>query len=214
MRESAWRMHWTTCAADMDIEVICGVDEAGRGALAGPVVAAAVILGNASIEGIADSKKLTAARRKELNALIVKECVDFAYGVGSVEEINEINILNATMNAMQRAICKIAIVPDKVLIDGNTLPELPYECEAIVSGDSLVREISAASILAKVERDRIMEELAKKHPEYGFDIHKGYPTAEHLDALQRHGVLALHRKRYAPVRELLDQGRSIDVPAD
>jgi len=189
----------------MEIEVVCGVDEAGRGALAGPVVAAAVILGNAEIDGIRDSKKLSPERRERLAALIAEECVDFAYGVASVEEIEKANILNATMAAMQRAIAKIVIVPDKVLVDGNREPDLPYPCEAIIDGDDLVAEISAASILAKVERDRIMGELAQEHPAYGFEVHKGYGTEAHMGALSEHGPSPHHRRKFAPVRKLIEE---------
>jgi len=188
----------------MEIEVVCGVDEAGRGSLAGPVVAAAVILGNAEIEGIRDSKRLSAERRERLAESIAEECVDFAYGIASVEEIEEVNILNATMAAMQRAIAKIVIVPDKVLVDGNRSPDLPYPCEAIIDGDDLIAEISAASILAKVERDRIMAELALEHPAYGFEIHKGYGTEAHMSALEEHGPSAHHRRKFAPVRKMLE----------
>jgi len=189
----------------MEIEVVCGVDEAGRGALAGPVVAAAVILGNAEIDGVRDSKKLSPERRERLAALIAEECVDFAYGVASVEEIEKANILNATMAAMQRAIAKIVIVPDKVLVDGTREPDLPYPCEANIDGDDLVAEISAASILAKVERDRIMGELAQEHPAYGFEVHKGYGTEAHMGALSEHGPSPHHRRKFAPVRKLIEE---------
>ncbi len=197
----------------METEVVCGVDEAGRGALAGPVVAAAVILGTASLEGIRDSKLMSESQREEIAARIAEECVDFAYGIATVGEIGEANILNASLGAMQRAVGKIVIVPDRVLVDGNRCPELPYRSEAIVDGDATVPAISAASILAKVERDRIMRELALEHPLYGFERHKGYGTQEHLEALERHGVLPCHRVTFTPVRRVIEGAGGLADPS-
>ncbi len=187
----------------MNVEVICGVDEAGRGALAGSVVAAAVILGNIKIDKLQDSKKLSPKLREELSVRIANECVDFAYGIASVKEIEEINILNATMIAMQRAIGKIVIVPDQVLVDGNKCPDMPYPCSSVVGGDASVAEISAASVLAKVERDRLMRELAIEYPCYGFDQHKGYGTESHLEALSKYGAAPCHRAKFSPVKNIL-----------
>ncbi len=180
--------------------LIAGVDEAGRGPLAGPVVAAAVILNDrAPIKGLADSKALTAARREQLYDEIRAKALCCSVALASVEEIDQFNILQATMLAMQRAVNGLRLKPTKVLVDGNRLPALNVLAEAIVSGDALVPAISAASILAKVTRDRLLEDLHVQFPEYGFDRHKGYGTALHLKALQDHGPLAAHRRSFAPV---------------
>ena len=184
--------------------MICGVDEAGRGPLAGPVVAAAVILDPSHpIVGLADSKKLSAARRERLAVEIREKSLAWAIAEATVEEIDTINILQATLLAMQRAVAKLLMVPCEVLIDGNRCPVLDLPVRAIVGGDATVAEISAASILAKTYRDAGMLELAEIYPKYGFDRHKGYGTADHLAALRVHGPSPVHRKSFAPVREQL-----------
>lgn len=185
-------------------KLIAGVDEVGRGPLAGSVVAAAVILDpKHPIEGLADSKALTAAKREALDVLIRKHAIAWALGEASVEEIDEINILHASMLAMRRAVEALPVTPDKVLVDGNRRPDITHECEAIVKGDKLFCEISAASIIAKVARDQQMIELHQQHPEFGFDRHKGYPTKAHCEALARHGALPVHRQSFAPVKAVL-----------
>ena len=186
--------------------LVAGVDEAGRGPLAGPVVAAAVILDDLKpIKGLADSKQLTALRRERLYDEIRAKALCCSIAQASVEEIDQLNILQATMLAMRRAVLGLRLKPTKVLVDGNRLPALDVLAEAIVSGDALVPCISAASILAKVTRDRMLRELHLQHPEYGFDRHKGYGTAEHLRALQAHGALPVHRRSFAPVARALAQ---------
>lgn len=180
--------------------LVAGVDEAGRGPLAGPVVAAAVILNDrAPIQGLADSKVLSESRRERLYDEIRAKALCCCVAVASVEEIDQLNILQATMLAMQRAVQGLRLKPSKVLVDGNRLPALNVLAEAIVSGDALVPAISAASILAKVTRDRMLKELHLQYPDYGFDRHKGYGTAQHLKALQTLGPLAEHRRSFAPV---------------
>ena len=177
-----------------------GVDEAGRGPLAGPVVAAAVILDpRQSIAGLADSKKLTARRREQLFDQIQDKALCCAIGQASVEEIDRLNILQATLLAMQRAVAGLRLVPARVLVDGNRLPRLPMLAEAIVGGDAKVPAISAASILAKVHRDRWCEQIDAEYPQYGFAAHKGYGTAAHLAALRQHGPTPWHRRSFAPV---------------
>ncbi len=183
--------------------LIAGVDEAGRGPLAGPVVAAAVILDDMSpIAGLADSKKLTERRRERLYDEIRAKALCCSVGQASVEEIDRLNILHATMLAMQRAVQGLRLKPTKVLVDGNRLPALDVLAEAVVGGDALVPAISAASIVAKVTRDRLLQALHQRHPEYGFDRHKGYGTAEHLAALRRLGPLPEHRRSFAPVAQV------------
>lgn len=184
--------------------LLAGVDEAGRGPLAGPVVAAAVILDDLQpIAGLNDSKKLTAKRRERLFDEIRARALCFSIAEASVEEIDRINILQATMLAMKRAVEGLRLKPVKVLVDGNRLPSLDIRAEAIVQGDALIPSISAASILAKVHRDRLCDELHLRHPEYGFDKHKGYGTALHLAALQAHGPAVCHRMTFAPVARSL-----------
>lgn len=184
--------------------LVAGVDEAGRGPLAGPVVAAAVILDDqAPIKGLADSKKLSSLRRERLFDEIRARALCCSVAVATVEEIDRLNILQATMLAMQRAVKGLRLRPAKVLVDGNRLPTLDMLAEAVVSGDALVPSISAASILAKVTRDRLLDELHQQHPQYGFDRHKGYGTAEHLRALTEHGALPAHRRSFAPVARVL-----------
>ena len=190
--------------------LVAGVDEAGRGPLAGPVVAAAVILDDrAPIKGLKDSKVLTARARERLFDEIRAKALCCSIALASVEEIDALNILQATMLAMRRAVEGLRLRPHKVLVDGNRLPVLAMPAEAIVKGDAKVRAISAASILAKVHRDRLCLELHAQHPEYGFDGHKGYPTPVHLAALLKHGACAQHRRSFAPVRAVL----SMVVPA-
>lgn len=183
---------------------MAGVDEAGRGPLAGPVVAAAVILDDFNpIAGLADSKKLTALRREKLYDEIRAKALCCSIALASAEEIDTLNILQATMLAMKRAVEGLRLKPAKVLVDGNRLPTLLVLAEAIVKGDALVPSISAASILAKVYRDRWCDEFHQQYPQYGFAGHKGYGTAEHLSALRTHGACPQHRRSFAPVAEVL-----------
>lgn len=184
--------------------LLAGVDEAGRGPLAGDVFAAAVILHpERRIEGLADSKKLTAMRREILFEEIRTNAHSFAIARASIEEIDRINILHASLLAMKRAVEALAVQPEYVVVDGNQLPRWHYACEAIVQGDDRVPAISAASILAKVARDREMIEFDSIYPGYGFADHKGYGTKQHLTALQTLGVTPLHRRSFAPVRECI-----------
>jgi ribonuclease HII len=186
-------------------EVVAGVDEAGRGPLAGPVVAAAVVLApDRFIGGLADSKALTPARREALAEEIEANAVAWSVGRAEVEEIDSINILQASLLAMRRAVLALRVAPEKVLVDGNCCPDLECVVQAIVGGDACIPAISAASILAKVTRDREMEQLHRLYPCYGFDRHKGYPTAAHLAALTKYGPSPLHRKTFGPVRRLLN----------
>lgn len=184
--------------------LLAGVDEAGRGPLAGPVVAAAVILDDLSpIKGLADSKLLSPGRREALHDEIRAKALCVSVAEATVEEIDQLNILHATMLAMRRAVEGLRLVPHHVQVDGNRLPVLKVPAEAIVKGDARVPAISAASIIAKVTRDRVCAALHEQYPHYGFDGHKGYPTPEHLAALRRHGACPAHRRSYAPVRECL-----------
>lgn len=184
--------------------LMAGVDEAGRGPLAGPVVAAAVILDDQNpIRGLNDSKQLSARRREALFDEIRARSLCCAIAEASVEEIDALNILQATMLAMKRAVEALRLPPKLVLVDGNRLPALAVRAEAVVKGDALVPAISAASILAKVHRDRVCAELHLRYPAYGFDQHKGYGTAQHLAALQAHGPSACHRMTFAPVARSL-----------
>lgn len=184
--------------------LVAGVDEAGRGPLMGPVVAAAVILDELNpIKGLADSKKLTALRREKLYDEIRAKALCCSIALATAEEIDSINILQATMLAMKRAVEGLRLKPNKVLVDGNRLPVLTILSEAIVGGDALVPSISAASILAKVHRDRWCAEFHLEYPQYGFADHKGYGTAEHLAALREHGACPQHRRSFAPVAEVL-----------
>jgi len=184
--------------------LVAGVDEAGRGPLMGPVVAAAVILDDLHpIRGLADSKKLTALRREKLYDEIRAKALCFSIAQATAAEIDEINILQATMLAMKRAVEGLRLKPAKVLVDGNRIPTLVIVAEAIVGGDALVPAISAASILAKVWRDRWCQEMDQAFPQYGFASHKGYGTAEHLTALQLHGACPEHRRTFAPVARVL-----------
>lgn len=188
--------------------LVAGVDEAGRGPLAGPVVAAAVILDDLNpIVGLADSKKLSAKKREQLFDEIRAKALCCAVGQASVQEIDEINILQATLLAMRRAVDGLRLAPKLVLVDGNRLPALPMRAEAIVQGDASVAAISAASILAKVTRDRWCADVDLLYPAYGFAKHKGYGTAQHLAALQAHGACAEHRTTFRPVTEVLSKGK-------
>lgn len=191
-----------------DFRLICGVDEAGRGPLCGPVVTAAVILDPASpIAGLADSKKLSAARREKLEVEIKAHALAWSIAEASVEEIDRLNILHATMLAMRRAIEGLGKTPDEALIDGNRVPAgLTMRARAIIKGDALEPAISAASILAKTHRDALLVEMDKRYPQYGFAGHKGYPTPAHLQALKKYGVTPEHRRSFGPVAELLAQG--------
>lgn len=186
---------------------IAGVDEAGRGPLAGRVFAAAVILDpQQPITGLADSKRLSAKRREALSLLIQQQALAWAIASASVEEIDRLNILHASLLAMQRAVAQLDPVPQQVLVDGNHCPKLEIPTQAIVKGDASVAAISAASILAKVARDAELVALDQRYPQYGFAQHKGYPTAAHRQALQEYGACPEHRRSFAPVRELLAQG--------
>ncbi len=189
------------------VEIICGADEAGRGPIAGPVYAAAVVLDpDNPVEGLKDSKKLSEKQRDALAPEIKQKAKAWAIASCTTEEIDQLNILWASMLAMKRAIEALAVKPTIALIDGNRTPKgLAIPAEAIVKGDDKVPEISAASILAKTARDAVMMELHAQYPEYGFDRHKGYPTAYHLQQLEKHGVSPVHRRSYAPVRRLLEQ---------
>lgn len=187
-------------AAPVRLILVAGVDEAGRGPLAGPVVAAAVILDpRRRIRGLADSKVLSPERREELAVLIRERSIAWATGSAEVEEIDRINIFHATMLAMRRAVQALAVPPDEALIDGNSCPSLACRARAIVKGDRDVKSISAASIIAKTTRDALLRELDRTYPQYGFAQHKGYGTPEHLAALDRHGPCPVHRRSFAPV---------------
>lgn len=190
----------------MDTALICGVDEAGRGPLAGPVYAAAVILDpDHPIEGLADSKVLTEPRRRRLADQIRAQSLAWSVALATVEEIDQLNILRASLLAMQRAVESLKIVPGQLLVDGLHCPKTTIAAQAIVGGDASVPEISAASILAKTERDAEMLRLHERYPQYGFAKHKGYPTREHLAALGSHGACIVHRRSFGPVRRILEQ---------
>ncbi|MBE9396057.1 ribonuclease HII [Pontibacterium sp. N1Y112] len=187
-------------------KLTAGVDEVGRGPLVGNVVAAAVILDPENpIAGLADSKKLSEKKRDALYDEILEKALAWSVASASPAEIDELNILHATMLAMQRAVLDLSVKPEYVYVDGNRCPDLPYPSEPVVKGDSKVKEISAASILAKVVRDREMKVLDAQYPAYGFAKHKGYPTQEHFKALKLHGPLAEHRRSFRPVRELIEE---------
>jgi ribonuclease HII len=186
------------------ILLICGVDEAGRGPLAGPVSAAAVILDDSRpIEGLADSKKLSEKQRDRLAPIIRERALAWAVAYAEVGEIDQLNILQATLLAMRRAVLALHTRPQQVLVDGLYCPQTGIPSQAIVKGDSKIAAISAASILAKTARDELMLRLHEQYPQYGFDGHKGYPTAAHLAALREHGVSEVHRRSFRPVREAL-----------
>jgi ribonuclease HII len=182
----------------------CGVDEAGAGPLCGDVVAAAVVLPQGLvIEGLTDSKKLTEKTRERLYPIILEKALAYSIAKATVEEIDKINILQARMLAMSRAVSSLSVAIDHALIDGNRLPALDCQATAIIKGDTLVQSIAAASVLAKVTRDRDMIKMDKRYPEYGFAKHKGYGTKAHLQALNAHGPCPIHRRSYAPVKALL-----------
>ena len=184
--------------------IIAGVDEAGRGPLAGPVVSAAVILNPVvNLIGLNDSKKLSEEKRQSLSNEIKIHSVSWSIGVATVQEIDDINILRASLLSMTRAIKNLSEVPEKVIVDGQYTPEIDVPCEAIIRGDSLEESIMAASILAKVERDKIMLELDKKYPNYKFGQHKGYPTKIHMDALREFGPCIEHRQSFKPIKNYL-----------
>ncbi|HEX8874708.1 MAG TPA: ribonuclease HII [Nitrosospira sp.] len=185
---------------------VCGVDESGRGPLAGPVYAACVILDpDRRIEGLADSKTLREQERNRLTAAIKSYSIAWAVASASVREIDRLNILQASLLAMKRAVKSLPVIPSRVLIDGNQSPRLSFPVTTIVRGDSLVPEISAASILAKTARDAEMVALHRRFPHYGFDRHKGYSTEQHIAALRIHGASVVHRRSFAPVRELMGE---------
>jgi ribonuclease HII len=191
---------------------IAGVDEVGRGPLVGDVVTAAVILDpKRPIAGLADSKKLSAKKREQLAIAIKNQALAWSIGRATPTEIDELNILHATMLAMKRAVEGLIITPDFIRVDGNRLPQWPYAAEAVVKGDSLHEEISAASIVAKVTRDADMMALDEQHPEYGFAAHKGYPTKAHFHALSQYGVLPNYRKSFKPVKLLLAQAEQENI---
>lgn len=181
----------------LDLNVICGVDEAGRGPLAGPVCAAAVILPeHLQIPGLNDSKKLTDKKRRELFPVIQQQAIAYGIGLASEAEIDEINILQATFLAMRRALEQLTVLPEIALIDGNRETDFGLPVKTVVKGDSLSANIAAASVLAKVTRDNIMVELAQQYPEYGFEIHKGYGTKAHYEALRTYGPSPIHRRSF------------------
>jgi len=186
--------------------LLAGTDEAGRGPLAGEVVAAAVILDpQRPIAGLADSKKLSEKKRESLFVEIKEKALAYSVASASIDEIDNINILHASMLAMSRAVSSLSIAPEHVLVDGNRIPpNLPCSAEAVVKGDARQAAISAASILAKVTRDRAIVEAAEIYPEYGFEKHKGYPTAQHLEAIRLHGITPIHRRSFGPVKKILE----------
>ncbi|MDD2801758.1 MAG: ribonuclease HII [Methylococcales bacterium] len=188
--------------------LIAGVDEAGRGPLAGPVFAAAVILDpDRPIFGLADSKILSESKRNSLYLNIKESALSWAIAQASVEEIDRLNILQATLIAMQRAVESLHVTPDEVLVDGNRLPKLSIPAQAIVKGDSKIQAISAASILAKVERDKLMVEYQEQYPDFSFGVHKGYGTKQHIAEIQTFGFLEVHRKTFNPVKSLIAASR-------
>ncbi|MBR9885499.1 MAG: ribonuclease HII [Oceanospirillales bacterium] len=193
-------------------ELVAGVDEVGRGPLVGNVVAAAVILDPARpIAGLTDSKKLSAAKRERLFVEIQDKALAWSIQSASPAEIDELNILHASMLAMRRAVLALTPQPEYAMVDGNRCPELPCPAEPVIKGDLLLEAISAASILAKVYRDREMLVLHERHPQYGFDSHKGYPTKAHLAAIEEYGVLPEYRRSFAPVRRVLDAKRTLNM---
>jgi len=186
--------------------MIAGVDEVGRGPLAGPVVTAAVILPEEFVlPGLTDSKKLTAKRRDSLAHAIKQQAISWALGEASIEEIDDINILHATMLAMQRAVANLDVTPNEILVDGNRTPDFGIPATAIVGGDGLEPCISAASVIAKVARDEMMVRYAAQYPGYGFETNSGYPTKLHIQGLQEHGVTPIHRRSFAPVKKILEE---------
>lgn len=192
------------------LQKIAGVDEVGRGPLVGCVVASAVILDPANpIVGLRDSKKLSAKKRAAFEIEIKEKSLAWSVAVATPEEIDQINILQASFLAMKRAVESLSVIPDLALVDGNKTPDIAIPAQAIIKGDDLIPAISAASILAKEYRDREMYELAAQYPAYGFDKHKGYPTAQHLASLAEHGVISAYRKSFKPVKRLLDENHNL-----
>ncbi len=189
--------------------LICGVDEAGRGPIAGPVCAAAVVLDpSCSIAGLADSKLLSESRRETVAEAIRTSAFAWAVAFATVEEVDRLNVLQAALLAMRRAVDGLGLLPDEAWIDGNRCPPLPCRARAIVGGDRFHAAISAASVLAKTARDAEMRRLHERFPQYGLDRHKGYPTARHLAALHRHGVCEIYRRSFAPVRRLIERDQA------
>jgi ribonuclease HII len=198
-------------AASARVTMVCGVDEAGRGPLAGPVYAASVILDESRpVAGLADSKTLSAGQRDRLAGVIRSQAFAWSIASASVEEVDSLNILWATMLAMKRAVERLDLEPTEVLVDGNRCPDVRFPARAIVGGDVVVPQISAASILAKVARDAHMLQLHQLYPDYGFDRHKGYPTRDHIRALRKYGASPVHRRSFSPVRALFESGLSED----
>lgn len=194
---------------NFDGVLVAGVDEAGRGALAGPVITSAVILPRSGVGNkYRDSKSLSPAERERLCLEVQREAVDWAVGRAEAREIDRINVLNASLLAMRRAVAALKVAPKLVLVDGNHTPEVPFSCYGVVGGDARLAAISAASIVAKVTRDAEMLRLHRCYPQYNFASHKGYPTKEHLRNLDRHGVSSIHRRSYRPVREKLQADRA------
>ncbi len=188
--------------------LVAGVDEAGRGPLAGPVVAAAVILDGTAIDGLGDSKRLAVSARERLDRLIRCGALSWSVGMASAAEIDVLNIHHATLLAMRRAVLSLRVLPSLVLVDGKFTPVLPMAARAEVGGDARIASIAAASIVAKQARDRLMVHLHRRFPQYGFDAHKGYPTAAHREAIRLHGIADCHRRSFAPVRESMVRGKA------
>lgn len=215
MKSNTDKTKWSEVDIPYQGQLLAGVDEAGRGPLAGDVVAGAVILDPAQpIDGLADSKKLTERRREQLFDEIYQKALAVSIGRASVVEIDQLNILWASMLAMKRAVEGLAQQPEYVVVDGNRVPKWHYPAQAVVKGDQRLACISAGSIIAKVTRDRDMLALAAACPQYGFDKHKGYPTAAHRDALARHGATEHHRTSFGPVRDVLDKVNAALIAAD
>lgn len=204
-----------SCGGQRRQRIVCGVDEAGRGPLAGPVYAAAVILDPLRpIDGLADSKTLSAARREALADRIRSQALAWSLGVASVAEIDRLNILQASMLAMLRAVTDLGMMPDLAQVDGNRAPKLGCAVQTVVGGDALVPAISAASILAKTARDEALRRLHEAYPQYGFDQHKGYGTALHLERLREHGACPEHRRSFAPIKRLLAAASEAEAAPD
>ncbi len=191
-----------------DNNLVCGVDEAGRGPLAGPVYAACVVFNHANvctIDGLTDSKKLSEKKRDQLSITIKQQAKAWVIASASVVEIDQLNILQASLLAMKRAVINLPFVPDIVVVDGNQSPQLGCPVRTVIKGDSLIPQISAASILAKTARDAAMQKMHQRYPRYGFDQHKGYPTEKHIAALKMYGITPIHRQSFAPVKELVNK---------